>query len=89
MLMMFSFSPPAASFPMHSTSNYFDQQSSTTATTVDAAFDNDTVKAAQNILSLLQESQFAADTEVKIQLKNHFFFIVFFSFFSLNLLWNL
>jgi len=60
-----SYIPPAASFPMHSTSNYFDQQSSTTATTVDAAFDNDTVKAAQNILSLLQESQFAADTEFK------------------------
>ena len=57
-----SSSPPAASFPMPSSSNYFDQQSSTT--TVEAAFDNDTVKAAQNILSLLQESQFAADTEV-------------------------
>lgn len=57
-----SSSPPAASFPIPSSSNYFDQQSS--ATTVEAAFDNDTVKAAQNILSLLQESQFAADTEV-------------------------
>ncbi|CAF4949920.1 unnamed protein product, partial [Rotaria socialis] len=32
---------------------------------VDAAFDNDTVKAAQNIFALLQETQFAADSEFK------------------------
>ena len=40
--------------------NFLDQQPST----IDAGFDNDTVKAAQNILALLQETQFAADTEV-------------------------
>ena len=60
MQISFSFSPPSSSFPLNSNSNLFDQQSSS----VDAGFDNDTVKAAQNILALLQETQFAADTEV-------------------------
>ncbi len=55
-----SFSPPSTSFSLNSNSNFLDQQSST----IDAGFDNDTVKAAQNILALLQETQFAADTEV-------------------------
>lgn len=56
----FFFSPPSASFPLHSNPNFLDQQSST----IEPGFDNDTVKAAQNILALLQETQFAADTEV-------------------------
>ncbi len=60
--MCFSFSPPSSSFPLNSNSNFLDQQSSS----IDAGFDNDTVKAAQNILALLQETQFAADTEVII-----------------------
>ncbi len=55
------FSPSSSLFPLNSNPNFLDQQSSTP----DAAFDNDTVKAAQNILALLQETQFAADTEVR------------------------
>jgi len=60
MLRYFYFSPPSSTFPLSSNSNFLDQQSST----IDAGFGNDTVKAAQNILALLQETQFAADTEV-------------------------
>ncbi|CAF1487300.1 unnamed protein product [Adineta steineri] len=56
-----SYIPQSTSFTLNSNSNFLDQQSST----IDAGFDNDTVKAAQNILSLLQETQFAADTEFK------------------------
>lgn len=55
-------SPASSSFALNSNPSYLDQQSNTP----DAAFDNDTVKAAQNILSFLQETQFAADTEVKM-----------------------
>jgi hypothetical protein len=57
----YHFSPPSSLFPLNSNPNFLDQQSSTT----DTSFDNDTVKAAQNILALLQETQFAADTEVR------------------------
>jgi peroxin-5 len=56
-----SYIPSSSLFPLNSNPNFLDQQSSTP----DAAFDNDTVKAAQNILALLQETQFAADTEFK------------------------
>ncbi|UJR26474.1 hypothetical protein I4U23_007801 [Adineta vaga] len=56
-----SYIPSSTSFPLNSNPTFLDQQSST----IDAGFDNDTVKAAQNILSLLQETQFAADTEFK------------------------
>ena len=55
-----SSSPPSTAFPLNSNPNYLDQQSTST----DAPFDSDTVKAAQNIFALLQETQFAADTEV-------------------------
>lgn len=61
-----SYIAPTSSFPMNSYSNFFDQQ----PTYVDAGFDNDTVKAAQNILSLLQETQFAADSEFKNFVEN-------------------
>jgi hypothetical protein len=60
---IFCFSPPSSSFPLNSNPIFLDQQPST----IDAGFDNDTVKAAQNILALLQETQFAADTEVNFQ----------------------
>ncbi len=55
-----SFSPQSSSFPLNTNPNFLDQQPSN----IDTVFDNDTVKAAQNILALLQETQFAADTEV-------------------------
>ena len=54
-------SPRSTAFPLNSNPNYVDQQS----TSIDAPFDSDTVKAAQNIFALLQETQFAADTEVR------------------------
>lgn len=60
------FSPPSSSFPLHTNPTFLDQQPTTTTATNDAAFDNDTVKAAQNIFALLQETQFAADTEVNL-----------------------
>ncbi len=76
-MFVFSFSL-SSSFPLNTNSNFLDQQSSSTT---DAGFDNDTVKAAQNILALLQETQFAADTEVNFAMKiflyiNLFFFLV-------------
>ncbi|CAF3896911.1 unnamed protein product [Rotaria magnacalcarata] len=55
------FSPQTSAFSLNSNSTFLDQQPSN----VDAAFDNDTVKAAQNIFALLQETQFAADSEFK------------------------
>ncbi len=56
---------------------------------MDAGFDNDTVKAAQNILALLQETQFAADTEVNSKEKNLANFIYIFVFFSLKVSLNM
>jgi hypothetical protein len=44
---------------------------------MDAGFDNDTVKAAQNILALLQETQFAADTEVNKTLQIFYIYSFF------------
>jgi len=72
-----SFSPPSTSFSLNSNSNFLDQQSST----IDAGFDNDTVKAAQNILALLQETQFAADTEVNSKEKKPCKFYIYIRFF--------
>jgi hypothetical protein len=74
------FSPPSSSFPLNQ--NFLDQQSSS----IDAGFDNDTVKAAQNILALLQETQFAADTEVIFLDLN---FLILNDFFSLKLSLNM
>jgi len=54
-----SYMPSTSTFPIQTNTNFLDQQQT------DAAFDNDTVKAAQNIFALLQETQFAADTEFK------------------------
>lgn len=56
-----SYIPQTSAFSLNSNSTFLDQQPSN----VDAAFDNDTVKAAQNIFALLQETQFAADSEFK------------------------
>jgi hypothetical protein len=70
---------------LNPTSNYLDQQS----TAADAAFDNDTVKAAQNILALLQETQFAAETEVN---RTHVMFNIVYHVilsFSLKILLNM
>ncbi|CAF4587960.1 unnamed protein product [Rotaria sp. Silwood1] len=61
-----SYIPSTSTFSLNSNSAFLDQQPSN----VDAGFDNDTVKAAQNIFALLQETQFAADSEFKNFVEN-------------------
>lgn len=58
--------PATPAFSLNPTTTFLDQQ----LASVDPAFDNDTVKAAQNILALLQETQFAADSEFKNFVEN-------------------